>query len=141
MDHNYWISRGFFWNEKEKCYEKPITKTQRNGSNILLLPESAGDIVQEQAESRQKRKAVRTKRGGASAPGTAPAVERTILINFKIPNFKTRDIDGMLVSLLDQLVHAGIIPDDSVLHIQREFVGFTISEVPGVEIILIEYHD
>lgn len=140
MDHDFWRARGYTWNEKTQCYEPAAKKTERKNPHVFSLPERAGAIIQEPAANRKRGKGKVHPKGRARKVGRdGVEVERFIIANFKYPNYKRRDVDGSNVTILDQLVHAGIIPDDSVSHVQREFAGFTISEVPGVEIIIIEY--
>ena len=31
-EENTWIKRGFRWNEKEQCYERPVKKTELRGA-------------------------------------------------------------------------------------------------------------
>lgn len=140
-EENIWTKRGFRWNEKEQCYERPVKKTERQGAHVFNLPEQAGSGIQESVGAVKKRTPVRSKGNAGAIKRDNNKTERQLFINFRFPNYKRRDLDGAQVSLVDQMVHAGIIPDDSISEVQRVFVGFTISEDIGVDIIIIEYEN
>lgn len=106
----------------------------RQADPVIQKPEAGN-------EESQNRKVVpgNRKRKQKKNAGDNPAIERSVFCAFRFSDNRIHDLDGVFSSVCDCLVHAGLLPDDSIKHIQRQATGTSKTLEPGCEIVIIEY--
>jgi Holliday junction resolvase RusA-like endonuclease len=55
---------------------------------------------------------------------------------FHLSDKRNRDLDGMTATVMDCLVKAGILQDDSIKYVNRLEIGFIYTEKPGFEVLI-----
>jgi len=120
-------------------FERPLKKNERKDSPISDQPVQASAVIQEYKTVRKKRNAVHAKGNKRKDAGDHIKAQATVLLNFRLTDNRTHDLDGMGAAIFDALRHAGVIAEDSTRFVQRTVFRFEIAPVPGVDIVIIDY--
>lgn len=137
---NIWEERGYI-EVRPGVYERPAENYERKNPTLPDKPEPTSPVIQKYKAMRKKRTAVHAKGNKSKIREDHIKSQTTVLLNFRLTDNRTHDLDGMGSTLLDCLRHAGIITDDSTRFVQRIICRFEMSKTPGVDIVIIDFNE
>ena len=117
---------------------------KRNESQNKNLPGGHGSVdpvIQKPKKNNRTEQDRDGRKNKKKSPGDYIEARRSVFVGFRHNDRKERDDDGNFSTILDSMVHAGVLPNDSNKDVARSASASSYEKQPGADIVIIEFED